>query len=89
MYDITTKIVLQWYLLTKLQLIISLIILQVLGSGSYGTVFSIRMKNADITRAVKMIPKSRIYNREEFLNEVNILKTLVKKLIIKLLIHSL
>lgn len=45
-----------------------------LGSGSFGEVYKIQLKEQDIYRAVKIINKAKVKNPKDFLNEINILK---------------
>jgi len=54
-------------------------IISILGEGSYGKVFNVKVKDSNIYRAMKVIKKNRQYNKEEeekILNEIQILKKL-------------
>lgn len=48
-----------------------------LGEGAFGTVFKGTHKITQNTRAIKMVPKSKIKDQERFLREIEILRTVV------------
>lgn len=54
------------------------------GEGTYGKVVKGKLKGGKETRAIKIIPKSKVRNPERFATEINILKTLDHPNIIKL-----
>ncbi|KAM3130314.1 hypothetical protein pb186bvf_017610 [Paramecium bursaria] len=55
-----------------------------LGSGSYGRVFLAKIKDTQIERAIKVIPKSKVRNPEKFKREIDIMRNLDHPNIIKL-----
>jgi calcium-dependent protein kinase len=55
--------------------------LQVIGSGTYGSVIKGKKKNTKIVRAIKIIPKNKVKNPERFKREIEIMMALVKFLI--------
>lgn len=50
-----------------------------LATGSYGTVHLCTHKITKETRIIKIVPKFKMTNVESFLNEVDMLKLVVKK----------
>lgn len=48
-----------------------------MGSGSYGRVFSAKIKDTDQVRAIKVIPKSKVKNPDRFTREIDIMRNLV------------
>ena len=56
----------------------------VLGLGSFGKVIVATEKGTQVERAIKVIPKETIEKKENFLNEINILKLLDHPNIVKL-----
>lgn len=55
-----------------------------LGQGAFGSCFLVKLKNSNITRAVKTIPKNKITDPKTFQNEINIMRTLDHPNVIKL-----
>ncbi|KAL4465828.1 hypothetical protein ABPG74_004065 [Tetrahymena malaccensis] len=55
-----------------------------LGSGQFGSVVSCKLKGTNDTRAIKVIPKSRVRDPQQFLNEINIMKELDHPNVIRL-----
>lgn len=51
---------------------------QVLGKGTYGTVYLAKVKGSNTARAVKVIQKDKVNNVERFKCEVDIMKSLVR-----------
>lgn len=51
--------------------------IKILGSGTYGQVVKAKLKGSKITRAIKIIPKSKVKNPDRFKREIEIMRTLV------------
>ena len=49
-----------------------------IGSGTYGNVIKATTKGGSIPRAIKIIPKSKVKNKQRFKNEIDIMIKLVK-----------
>lgn len=47
---------------------------KVIGSGTYGSVVKATLKGTKNTRAVKVIPKSKVKNPDRFKKEIDILR---------------
>ncbi len=57
---------------------------EVLGLGSFGKVVMAKNKDSGVKRAIKVIPKTNIENKNKILSEIKILKTLDHPNIVKL-----
>lgn len=57
---------------------------KVIGSGTYGSVVKATLKGTKNSRAVKVIPKSKVKNPDRFKKEIDILRQLDHPNIIKL-----
>ena len=54
-----------------------IMIIQKLGSGSYGVVYKAIHKTSGSERAIKVIPRSKIKNMDRFRTEIKIMQHLV------------
>ena len=55
-----------------------------IGKGVFGTVFKAKLRNQNVWRAIKKIPKKNVSDQKDFLNEIDIMKKLDHPNIVKL-----